>query len=45
MRLFLIKGRLLGTALTSHEDDSNDQGSPQNLTPSEFKTPKHAAKK
>ena len=41
----LIKGRLLDTALTSHQNCSNDLMIfliSKNLTPPEFKTLKHA---
>ena len=36
-----FKARLLDTALTSYQNFSSDRDPPENLTPSEFKSPKH----
>ena len=42
--MFLIKARLLDTALTSYQNFSGDKNPPENLTPSEFKALKRLSK-
>ena len=42
--MFLIKARLLDTALTSYQNFSSDRDLPENLTPSEFKALKRLSR-
>ena len=42
--MFLIKARLLNTALTWYQNFSSDRDPHKNLTPSEFKDFKHLSK-
>ena len=42
--MYLIKARLLDTALTSYQNFSSDQDPPENLTSSEFKAHKGLSK-
>ena len=44
MRIYVIKARLLDTALTSYQKFSSDKNPLENLTPSEFKALKRLSK-